>query len=351
MAAKKIALITGSSGLIGSEAVKFFCKKGFLVIGVDNDMRSYFFGKEASTIWNKKFLKKTFKKNYIHVDADIRNEKAMVRLFKKYRFDLIIHAAGQPSHDWAAREPLTDFTVNALGTMILLEACRKYVPDAVFIFISSNKVYGDRPNSLPLVELETRYELPKSHKYYKGVDEQMNIDNCTHSILGGSKMAADVMVQEYGRYFGLKTTVFRGGCLTGSGHSSAPLHGFLAYLVRCIKTGEPYTILGYKGKQVRDNIHSFDVVNTFYQVYLKPGIGEVYNLGGGRFSNVSILEAIAKIEAKVGKKAIVQYKKGNRRGDHIWYISDMSKFKEHYPKWDYTYTIDMIIDELCRSGH
>lgn len=347
---KKTVLVTGSAGLIGSQAVTFFCKKGFSVVGIDNDMRSYFFGKDASTKWNKERLKNTFK-NYTHIATDIRNQKRIEGIFKTYPFDLIIHAAAQPSHDWAAREPLTDFTINALGTLILLEAFRMFAPKAVFIFTSTNKVYGDRPNTLPLIELETRFELPKNHKYFRGIDESISIDDSKHSLFGVSKVAADVMVQEYGKYFGLHTAVFRGGCLTGPAHSSAQLHGFLAYLVRCIVTGTPYIIFGYKGKQVRDNIHSVDVVNAFYQVYQKPRIGEVYNLGGGRFSNISILEAITKIEAKVGKKAKINYKKDNRIGDHIWYISDMAKFRKHYPAWDYTYTMDMIIDELCRSGH
>lgn len=347
---KKTVLVTGSAGLIGSAAVAFFCKKGFSVVGIDNDMRSYFFGKEASTAWNRRRLSAAFK-NYTHISSDIRDQRAIEQLFKKNAFDLIIHTAAQPSHDWAAREPLTDFTINALGTMILLEAFRTYAKEAVFIFTSTNKVYGDRPNTLPLVELKTRYELPKNHTYYRGIDESMSIDDCKHSIFGSSKVAADVMVQEYGKYFGLHTAVFRGGCLTGPAHSSAQLHGFLAYLVRCIVTGAPYVIFGYKGKQVRDNIHSSDVVNAFYHVYQKPRIGEVYNLGGGRFSNISVMEAIAKIESKVGKKAKITYKKDNRIGDHIWYISDMAKFKKHYPGWEYTYSIDMIIDELCRSGH
>ncbi len=344
---KKI-LVTGSAGLIGSETVRFFAEKGFQVFGIDNDMRAYFFGKEASTSWNQKLLEKSYK-NYKHFKIDIRDQKKIENLFKLYKFDLIVHTAAQPSHDWAAKEPFTDFSVNANGTLNLLENFRKYSPEAVFIFTSTNKVYGDSPNKLPLIELETRYELPKNHPFYKGIDETMSIDNSTHSLFGVSKTAADLLVQEYGKYFGLKTTVFRGGCLTGPNHSGAQLHGFLAYLVKCIATSRKYTIFGYKGKQVRDNIHSFDVVNAFYHVYKDPKIGEVYNLGGSRESNISVLEAIEKIEKALGKKAKIDYSNINRTGDHIWYISDISKFRSHYPSWNLTYKIDDIIEDLCRN--
>lgn len=347
---KKI-LITGSAGLIGSEAVKFFAKKGYEVIGIDNDMRAYFFGTEASTEWNRELLEKELKKSYRHYQADIRDNVAMENIFKAHRFELIIHTAAQPSHDWAAKEPLTDFTVNANGTLILLENFRKYSPTATFIFISTNKVYGDRPNSLPLIEQEERYELPKKHKFYKGIDESMSIDNTKHTIFGVSKVAADVMVQEYGKYFGLHTGIFRGGCLTGPAHSGAKLHGFLAYLVKCIATGKKYTIFGYKGKQVRDNIHAYDLVNMFWHFFKKPRIGEVYNAGGSRHSNISMLEAIRKVESILGKKAKIEYSKENRIGDHIWYISNVSKFKSHYPKWNFTYDIDAILEELCAHGH
>lgn len=342
----KIALITGSAGLIGSASVRFFAEKGFKILGIDNDARKYFFGPQASTFWNKKKLQKEIK-DYIHFNIDIRNEKEIRRIFENYRIDLIIHTAAQPSHDWAAKEPLTDFTINAQGTLILLEAFRKLAPKAVFVFTSTNKVYGDNPNRLPLVELTTRYELPKKHKYFNGIDESMSIDDCTHSIFGVSKAGADLMVQEYGRYFNLKTGIFRGGCLTGPAHSSAELHGFLAYLVLSIANGAEYTIFGYKGKQVRDNIHSYDVANAFYHFYQYPKNGEVYNLGGSRHSNVSIMEAIEKIEKILDKKAKVKYNSKNRMGDHIWYISDMSKFKRHYPKWDYSYNSDQILQELC----
>lgn len=344
---KKIALITGSAGLIGSEAVRFFYDKGFKIIGIDNDSRKYFFGPLASIAWNKKRLKKEIK-DYKHFDVDIRNVKKIEDIFKNHNIDLIIHTAAQPSHDWAAKEPLTDFTINALGTLILLEAYRKFTPKAVFIYCSTNKVYGDNPNRLPFIELKSRYELPKDNKYYKGIDENMSLDDNTHSIFGVSKTSADLMTQEYGKYFGLKTGIFRGGCLTGPAHSPAQLHGFLAYLIYCIANDKEYTIIGYKGKQVRDNIHSYDVVNAFYHFYLNPRPGETYNIGGSRYSNISVLEAIEKIQEFLGKKAKVKYDPKNRIGDHIWYISDVSKFKGHHPKWNYTYDSDRILEELCK---
>ncbi len=347
----KTVLITGSAGLVGSEAAVFFAGKGFHIVGVDNDMRRYFFGADASTKWNSNRLKKSLKDAYEHYDADIRDEKALARIFKKHSFDLIIHAAAQPSHDWAVKEPMTDFTINANGTHLLLEHFRKYCPESVFIFTSTNKVYGDRPNTLPFVEKETRYELPRRHRYFNGIDESMSIDGCMHSVFGASKVAADVMVQEYGKYFGLYTCIFRGGCLTGPAQSGSQLHGFLSYLIKCIATGRKYTILGYKGKQVRDNIHSYDLVNAFYHVYRKPRRGEVYNMGGGRQSNISVLEAIKKTEKILNKKAVYEYVETNRVGDHLWYITDMSKFKSHYPKWKFKYGIDEIIEEICRAGH
>jgi len=347
---KKI-LITGSAGLIGSESAKFFANKGFEVHGIDNNMRQYFFGPEASTEWSRKNLENKLKKSYKHYVVDIRDLVKLDQIFKKNRFDLIIHTAAQPSHDWAAKEPHTDFGINAVGTLNMLEMFRKYSPNGVFIFTSTNKVYGDTPNYLPLIEKELRFELPRNHKYYKGIDESMSIDNSKHSIFGASKVAADIMVQEYGKYFGLNTVVFRGGCLTGPQHSGAKLHGFLAYLIKCVATETPYTIFGYKGKQVRDNIHSYDLVNAFYHFYLKPRQGEVYNIGGSRHSNTSMKEAIEKAEKILRKKAKVIYSKENRIGDHIWYISDVSKFKKDYPKWKYTYDNDAIIEEICRSGH
>src|ERR1035437_204035 len=348
----KYALITGSAGLIGSESVRFFIDKGYKVVGIDNDMRQYFFGKEASTDWNRKALQKKFGKKYIHNNIDIRNNEKIEKIFKKYKFNIIIHTAAQPSHDWAAKEPFTDFTVNANGTLVMLENFRLHAPYATFIYTSTNKVYGDTPNFLPLVELEKRYEIDKKHPFYKnGIDESMSIDQSKHSIFGASKLAADVMVQEYGKYFNLNTGVFRGGCLTGPNHSGTQLHGFLAYLVKCIATGKKYTIFGYKGKQVRDNIHSYDLVNMFWNYHQKPRHGEVYNAGGGRHSNISMIEAIEKIEKITGKKAIIEYKKENRSGDHIWYISDVSKFKKHYPKWNYKYGIDDILEQICAQGH
>lgn len=343
---KKTVLITGSAGLIGSEAVRFFAEKGFKIIGIDNDARKYFFGPSASTSWNKRKLMEEIK-DYIHHSVDIRNQRKIEGIFKSNKIDLIIHAAAQPSHDWAVKEPLTDFTINALGTLILLEAYRKYAPNAVFIYCSTNKVYGDNPNRLPFVELSSRYELPKGHRFHNGIDETMSLDDNTHSIFGVSKTAADLMAQEYGKYFGLKTGIFRGGCLTGPAHSPAQLHGFLAYLIYCIANDKEYTIIGYKGKQVRDNVHSYDVVNAFYHFYLNPRLGEAYNIGGSRYSNISVLEAIEKVEKILGKKAKVKYNPKNRIGDHIWYISDISKFKKHYPKWSYTYNSDKILEELC----
>jgi len=347
---KKI-LVTGSAGLIGSETVRFFIERGYLAVGVDNDMRKYFFGEEASTKWKKEELEQEFKDKYIHYQDDIRDNEAMGKIFKKHKFEVIVHTAAQPSHDWAAREPLTDFTVNANGTLILLENFRNFAQDATFIFTSTNKVYGDRPNLLPLIEQETRYELPEDHQYYNGIDESMSIDNCKHSLFGTSKTAADILVQEYGKYFNLKTGVFRGGCLTGPAHSGTQLHGFLAYLIKCVATGKKYTIFGYKGKQVRDNIHSYDLVNMFWYFHQKPRCGEVYNAGGARQSNISVLEAIKKAEEMLDKKAVYEYSETNRIGDHIWYISDVSKFKNHYPQWDFKYSIDKIIEEICEFGH
>jgi len=290
-------------------------------------------------------LQKNFK-NYFHFNIDIRNENEIEKLFKNFKFDLIIHTAAQPSHDWAAKEPFTDFTVNANGTLVLLENFRKFSSDAVFIFTSTNKVYGDTPNKLPLRELDTRFEIDKTHKYFNGIDESMSIDKCLHSLFGASKVAADVMVQEYGRYFGLKTVCFRGGCLTGPAHSGTMLHGFLSYLMRCCILGKKYYIYGYKGKQVRDNIHSFDLVNMFWHFYSSPKSGEVYNAGGGRFSNCSIIEAIEICESISKKKICFELVTENRRGDHKWYISDVSKFKRHYPEWDFSYSLEEILQEI-----
>jgi len=351
MKKNKKALITGSAGLIGSESARFFANLGFEIHGIDNDMRKYFFGDEASTEWSKNALMKSLKDKYKHYSVDIRNNNLVEEILKKHTFDIIIHTAAQPSHDWAAKEPLTDFSINATGTLLLLENYRKYNPDAVFIFTSTNKVYGDAPNQLPLIELKDRYELPRDHPYHNGIDESMSIDNSKHSIFGASKVSADIMVQEYGKYFNLKTVAFRGGCLTGPAHSGTRLHGFLAYLIRCVAKERKYIIYGYKGKQVRDNMHSYDLVNAFYHFYKNPRRGEVYNIGGSRYSNISILEAIEKVEKILGKRAIYDYDEKNRSGDHIWYISDVGKFKAHYPKWDFTYDCDSIIEEICKIGH
>jgi CDP-paratose 2-epimerase len=342
-----VVLVTGSAGLIGSEAVRFFAGLGHQVVGLDNDMRQYFFGAEASTLWNRDELLGQFE-NYDHWDVDIRDERAVTKVFQSYGSDisLIIHAAAQPSHDWATKEPLTDFTVNANGTVVLLECTRKFCPEAVFIFLSTNKVYGDTPNYLPLLEQETRWEVDPGHVYHKGIDETMSIDQSKHSLFGASKVAADVLVQEYGRYFGMKTACFRGGCLTGPNHSGAKLHGFLSYLMKCTVTGEPYTIFGYRGKQVRDNIHSYDLVNAFYHFYQNPRVGEVYNIGGSRFSSCSMLEAVHLCEEIAGKKLNWTYSEANRSGDHIWWISDVGKFKAHYPDWDFKYDIQDILEQI-----
>jgi CDP-paratose 2-epimerase len=343
-----VALITGSAGLIGSEAVSFFVNKGFLVVGIDNDMRRFFFGEQASTAWNRQRLVEEYN-NYVHVDEDIRDEKAVEKLFQKYETDikLIIHAAGQPSHDWASKNPVVDFTINANGTLVLLEKARKYCPEAVFIFTSTNKVYGDTPNRLPMVEHETRWEIDERHPYCRhGIDESMNIDQTKHSLFGASKVAADIMVQEFGRYYGMNTACFRGGCMTGPTHSGAELHGFLAYLVQCAITGIPYTIFGYNGKQVRDNIHSYDLVNMFWHFYQYPRIAEVYNVGGSRNSNCSILEVIEIIKKITGDHVHSTYVEAHRNGDHQWWISDIRKFKDHYPKWEYQYTLEEIINSI-----
>jgi CDP-paratose 2-epimerase len=311
-------------------------------------LRSYFFGQEASTSWNKNRLEEKFN-NYKHYTADIRSEEAIGKIFAEYGKDikLIVHTAAQPSHDWAAREPFTDFTVNANGTLVMLEMTRLHCPDAVFIFTSTNKVYGDTPNYLPLVELETRWEIDEKHPYFKdGIDELMSIDQSKHSIFGASKVAADVMVQEYGKYFGMKTGTFRGGCLTGPNHSGAQLHGFLAYLMKCAITGNHYTIFGYKGKQVRDNIHSWDLVNMFWHFYQNPRAGEVYNAGGGRFSNCSMQEGITICEEITGNQMNYSYANDNRSGDHIWYISDLTKFKSHYPDWTWKYDLKETLVQM-----
>jgi CDP-paratose 2-epimerase len=341
----KTVVVTGSYGLIGSEVCRFYDKLGFRIIGIDNDMRKYFFGESTKEKVNNNF------NNYIHYDVDIRNYNDLLKIFSDYSTDitLIVHTAAQPSHDWAAKEPITDFTVNALGTLNLLECTRLFCENATFIFTSTNKVYGDTPNNLPLIELDTRYELPTYHELYNGINETMSIDQSKHSLFGVSKASADLLVQEYGNYFGLKTGIFRGGCLTGPSHAGAELHGFLSYLIKCFISKKPYTIFGYNGKQVRDNIHSYDLVSAFHEFYSNPKIGEVYNIGGSRHSNISMLESIDKISNILGTKLDYTISKDNRIGDHIWYISDVTKFKQHYPNWDYKYDIDMIINEMIKS--
>jgi CDP-paratose 2-epimerase len=343
-----IALITGSAGLIGSEAVAFFASKFDLVVGLDNNLRQYFFGTDGNTDWNKYSLLEKYS-NYKHHSIDIRNFDEIKEIFNQYGNDikLVLHTAAQPSHDWAAKEPFTDFSVNATGTLNLLEATRQFCPEAVFIFTSTNKVYGDNPNYLPLVEQEKRWEIDSKHAYYThGIDENMSIDHTKHSLFGASKVAADVLVQEYGKYFGMKTGVFRGGCLTGPNHSGAKLHGFLSYLMKCAITGDEYTIFGYKGKQVRDNIHSWDLVNMFWHYYQNPKSGEVYNVGGGRHSNCSMAEAIEMANQITGKKMNIKYSDVNRIGDHIWWISDVSKFKTDYPTWNWKYGINDILTQI-----
>jgi len=343
-----IVLVTGSAGLIGSETCKFWANKGFEIIGIDNDMRRLFFGEEASTSWNRKVLEKSLGKNYHHIEADIRDQETILNIFGKYgsNIALIVHTAAQPSHDWAAKDPQMDFTVNANGTLNLLEATRKYASEAVFIFTSTNKVYGDTPNHLPLIELETRWEIDREHQYLAGIPEEMSIDQTLHSLFGSSKVAADVLVQEYGNYFGIRTACFRGGCLTGPSHSGTQLHGFLAYLMRCTVTEKPYTVYGYKGKQVRDNIHSSDLIRAFDEFFQNPRCGGVYNIGGGRQSNCSMIEAIQICEQIVGKKLNWTYAENNRIGDHIWWITDNSKFLAHYPNWTMEYNIHKILQEI-----
>jgi CDP-paratose 2-epimerase len=353
-----IAVVTGSAGLIGSEASIFLHDQGLSVVGIDNDSRRYFFGENASTNWRSEQLKRTLR-NYTHHSIDIRDSDAINNLFQKLgrNISLVIHAAAQPSHDWAAKEPVTDFTINANGTLVLLEAVRQYCPEAVFILTSTNKVYGDRPNSLPLVELATRWEVDASHPYFqRGIDESMSIDTSLHSLFGVSKAAADLLAQEYGRYFGLKAGIFRGGCLTGPAHSAAELHGFLAYLVQCTLTGKPYVVYGYKGKQVRDNIHSFDLVNAFWQFFRNPRCGAVYNIGGSRYSHCSMLEAIQLVEEIADRRLDYTISPQSRAGDHIWWISDVSKFQNDFPEWSYAYDLRDILQEMVdtmrdRSAH
>jgi CDP-paratose 2-epimerase len=346
-----VIIVTGSAGLVGSEAARFFHEKGYDVAGVDNNLREYFFGKDGSTLWNRQRLARELPR-YVHHDFDIRDAEAVDALFARHGKEVaaVIHTAAQPSHDWAAREPFTDFQVNAAGTLHVLEACRKHAPEAAIVFTSTNKVYGDTPNRLPLVEKETRWEVDPSHAYFAhGIDEGMSIDQSKHSLFGASKVAADLLVQEYGRYFGMNTGVFRGGCLTGPAHSGAELHGFLAYLVKCALTGREYTIFGYKGKQVRDNIHSGDLIAAFDRFVDKPRSGAVYNMGGARHSNCSMLEAIAAVREISGRELKYRLSDENRSGDHLWWVSDVRRFQADYPGWEHRYDIDRLLREIVAA--
>ncbi len=341
-------IVTGSGGLIGSESAAFFVRAGFDVVGIENDLRAWFFGAEASTAATTARLERELGNSFRREHIDIRDADGIERLFAQYgsSIELVVHTAAQPSHDWAASDPQTDFAVNATGTLNLLEATRRNAPTAPFIFCSTNKVYGDRPNQLPLVELEQRLELEAGHRYHDGIDTTMSIDASTHSLFGVSKAAADLLVQEYGRYFDMPTVCFRGGCLTGPNHAGTKLHGFLSYLMRCTITGDPYTVFGYGGKQVRDNIHSADLVAAFAAFQRAPRAGAVYNIGGGRQSNCSMLEAITLCEQIAGKPLNWTLSDYNRTGDHRWWISDLSPFQRDYPDWALTHTIETILEEI-----
>jgi CDP-paratose 2-epimerase len=343
-----VAMVTGSAGLVGAETVRLLHGHGLEIVGIDNDMRGSFFGPDASTARSRRSLERELSA-YTHIDVDIRDRAALEPLFKRYgaAIVLVIHTAAQPSHDWAARAPETDFAINASATLTLLELTRTYCDQAVFILTSTNKVYGDEPNRLPLIELEHRWELPDSHRYgTHGIDESMSIDQSLHSLFGVSKLSADLLVQEYGRYFGLKTACFRCGCLTGPHHAGAPLHGFLAYLVKCTVNRDRYEVLGYGGKQVRDNLHARDLAQAFWHFFNEPRSAEVYNMGGGRQANCSMLEAIEMTERVVGRPLNWSYSEQNRIGDHIWWISDVRKFQSHYPGWRVTVGIEQVIEEI-----
>jgi CDP-paratose 2-epimerase len=347
-----VAIVTGSAGLIGSEAVRHFASLGLSVVGIDNDMRKQFFGPEASTAWNVLRLTSELGEAYTHYDVDIRDRDALAGIFRRFGRDVavVIHTAAQPSHDWAVRDPFTDFDVNAVGTLNVLQNVREHCIEAPVIHCSTNKVYGDRPNSLPLVELPTRWELEEGHPYHEGIREDMSIDSCLHSVFGASKVAADVMVQEYGRYFDMKTACFRGGTLTGPAHSATELHGFLGYVMRCAMERRPYTIYGYKGKQVRDAIHSHDVVAAFEAFFRNPRSGEVYNMGGGRHSNASVLEAIALAETISGHELAHSYVDTNRIGDHIWWVGSNERFVQDHPDWKMTYDVPAIMREIYEAN-
>jgi CDP-paratose 2-epimerase len=343
-----LAIVTGSGGLIGSESARHFIEGGYDVIGIDNDLRAYFFGDQASTRPQTQRLEEEYPREFRALDLDIRDVDAIERVFCEHarELELVIHTAAQPSHDWAASEPQTDFTVNANGTLNLLEATRRHKPDATFVFTSTNKVYGDQPNFLPLDELPTRLELPVEHQYFSGIDTSMSIDRCLHSLFGVSKVAADVLVQEYGRYFDMPTVCFRGGCLTGPNHAGARLHGFLSYLMRCAVTGDHYTVYGYEGKQVRDNIHSADLVRAFAAFHAEPRVGAVYNIGGGRDANCSVVEAIELCQDIAGRELSWSLAETPRVGDHRWWISDLAEFRSDYPGWMLQHGIDEILREI-----
>ncbi len=349
MVKEKYALITGSDGLVGSESVKYFSNLGFKIIGIDNNSRKKFFGEDASILKNRHKLKKEVK-NYVHFNYDITSNK-IEDIFRKYRnkVEIVIHTAAQPSHDWAATNPKLDFNVNAFGTLNLLENTRKYSKDAVFIYTSTNKVYGDNPNKIKYKELSKRYTPASQSKYVNGFDENFSIDNTMHSLFGASKLSADILTQEYGRYFNMKTVSFRGGCLTGGSHAGTMLHGFLSYLMKCAVYGQKYNIFGYKGKQVRDNIHSKDLVKCFHEFYENPKMGEVYNIGGGQESNCSMLEAIDLCESISGKKLNFDYIDEPRKGDHKWYVSNISKFKKDFPKWTIDYDLEKILIDIYEN--
>ena len=342
------AIVTGSGGLVGSESVQHFIEAGYDVVGLENDMRAQFFGPSASTSHTTERLLRTFGESFQSLEIDIRDVDAVDRVFARHSrsLELVIHTAAQPSHDWAASDPQMDFAVNANGTLNLLEATRRHAPSATFIFCSTNKVYGDLPNHLPLIDLGSRLELPADHRYFAGIDTSMSIDASTHSLFGVSKASADLLVQEYGRYFGMPTVCFRGGCLTGPNHAGAMLHGFLSYLIRCTMAGDPYTVFGYGGKQVRDNIHSADLVAAFDAFHRSPRPAAVYNIGGGRRSNCSMLEAIELCEAIAGRELNWQLSDDNRIGDHRWWISDLEPFRRDYPGWDITYDVEAVLREI-----
>jgi CDP-paratose 2-epimerase len=343
-----LAIVTGSGGLVGSESVAHLVETGFDVVGLENDMRAYFFGPSASTKPQTQRLLETYPDAFRSYELEIRDADGVDRLFAQHAQDLelVIHTAAQPSHDWAASEPHTDFTINANGTLNLLEATRRHKPDATFIFASTNKVYGDRPNALPLLDLETRLELPEDHQYYGGIPTSMSIDHTLHSLFGASKAAADLLVQEYGRYFDMPTVCFRGGCLTGPNHAGARLHGFLSYLMRCTVTGEHYTVYGYRGKQVRDNIHSADLVRAFAAFHGQPRAAAVYNIGGGRESNCSMLEAIEACERIAGRELDWELSPDARIGDHRWWVSDLAEFQRDYPDWKLNQGIESILQQI-----